>query len=127
MLRTVLLALISTLLYSVPARAMTFVSMEFDPETDELKFVIAYRGTHPNHDFTIAWEACRPLGDGRRQIFGKVIDSDPRDPARQDFQKEVVVSLADFPCRPARLSLGTFYNHVRTIDIPAKQPPPQRR
>lgn len=118
--------LVLLLIAAQPAVAMNFVTLEYDEAADELTFVIAYRGTHENHDFTIAWEACRPLGEDRFQIFGKVIDSDPRDPAREEFKKEVKLSLKGFECRPSRLSLGTFYNHIRTIDIPASKPQPRR-
>jgi hypothetical protein len=124
--RAVLIALLVSFV-AVPAQAMNFISLQYDEETDELKFVIAYRGTHANHQFSIDWEACRPLGDEGQQIFGRVIDSDPRDLARQDFRKEVVIDLSSFACRPARLSLGTFYNHIRTIDIPAKNLLEERR
>lgn len=111
-------------LASLPSLSMNLLDAFYDAATDELVFTIAYRGSHSDHTFEVSWEACRTMGDGQRQIFGIILDSDPKDPARMEFEKTERVSLKTFSCRPATVTMG-LANPVyrRTLTIPA--PPAQ--
>lgn len=98
---------LSAILLAAPALAMNVVFLSFDPNTEELTYVVLYRGTHPNHDFRVVWEPCRQMGDGRLEILGIIHDSDPRDSAQREFEKTERLSLKGFSCRPALITIGS--------------------
>ena len=110
-------------LTSLPSLSMNLIDAFYDADTDELVFTIAYRGSHPDHTFTVAWETCRTMGDGHQEIFGIVLDSDPRDPARIELKKTERVSLETFSCHPAIVAIGLanpLYRRVLTIPARAQ-------
>lgn len=43
---------------SLAARADNFVSVYYDAHTDELVVTMQFRGTNPNHEFTVQWGEC---------------------------------------------------------------------
>lgn len=107
---------------SFTALSMNLIDAIYDAATDEIVFTIAYRGSHPDHTFTISWEMCRTMGDGHREILGIVHDSDPKDPAKIEFKKTERISLKDFPCRPATVAIGLASAlYRRTLTVPGRE------
>lgn len=105
------------------AYSMNLIEAFYDATADELVLRIAYRGTHPNHKFTVSWEGCRTMSDGHREILGIIQDSDPKDPAEREFEKTERVSLQGFACRPAVVAVGLASPlYRRTLTIPARIP-----
>jgi hypothetical protein len=95
---------VAALLLAASAYAQTFLGAGYDPATDELVVDIAYRGTSPNHEFSLAWDQCQR--DARPyEIAARVIDDRPDDPAVRDFIVRRRFSLGDLQCRPANVTL----------------------
>lgn len=110
------------LLSSFTALSMNLIDAIYDATTDELVFTVAYRGSHPDHAFTISWEMCRTMSDGHREILGIIHDSDPKDPAKAEFKKTERISLKDFPCRPATVAIGLASPlYRRTLTVPGRE------
>jgi len=107
---------------SSAAVADTFGGVRYDGRTDELVITMHYRGTNPDHDFTVNWGACKDPGPGStlRQISATVLDSQWNDAARASFDKTIRVSLAAAPCRPAHVTLRTAPRFYVAVDIPAR-------
>lgn len=101
--------------------AANILAARYDPETDEIVAQVAYRGTNPDHEFSLRWGECKPLQNASvpNQIGAQIIDSQWDDRARQDFKKEVRFSLTSVSCRPARVSLHSAPGFVQTLDVPA--------
>lgn len=112
-----------SLFYHAAALATNFTSVEYDEESDKLIVVIAYRGTHDGHQFSVQWGECRPLDDERSQIYGLLVDSDPMDRAHQEFVHRLEIDMSTFSCRPARVTLRTAAGFNRSIDVPAPKKP----
>ena len=91
------------LLPAMAAQAADLLGATYDPNSDTLLIDVAYRGTHPEHDFFVQWAPCTE-GDPARTV-GRVIDVHGRDHARESFRVRERVSLADIPCRPALVTL----------------------
>ena len=102
------------------ARADSFAAVNFDAAHDELVLTMAYRGTNPDHGFSIQWGTCQTSAGGSEQeLAADVLDSQSQDPARQPYTKIVRLSLADIPCRPVKLTLRTAPRFLYTLRIPA--------
>jgi len=102
----------------VTAKAANIVGLNYDAQSDSLVIQIVYRGTHPDHQFSIEWAQCRQFDRGA-QILGLLVDSDPKDPAREDFSKVLTISLAQQACRPAQVTIKTDAGFWRSVDVPA--------
>ena len=102
------------------SRADSFENASYDPATDELVIVVAYRGTNPDHQFSLAWERCIDRGDNRRTIVAQLLDQQFRDGAQKDFTKTLRISLADMDCRPATVTLSTAPGFYFTVAVPAR-------
>ncbi|MGH8227247.1 MAG: hypothetical protein ACREU3_04960 [Steroidobacteraceae bacterium] len=103
------------------AMADNFGSVRYDPNRDQLIITVIYRGTHPNHHFSIRWGRCRKLdrpGEPAHQIAVNLLDDQGNDAAKKSYTETVRVSLAALSCRPARVSLWTPPDFHRTLDIP---------
>jgi hypothetical protein len=83
--------------------ADSFSSAYYDQKTDELVVTMIYRGTNPDHQFSIQWDQCQAPGDAAntQQIVAEVSDSQWNDNAQHTYTKTVRFSLADLHCRPA--------------------------
>lgn len=101
------------------AGAANVVDLNYDAGRDQLVIQLVYRGTHPDHVFSIQWGECRHLDEQRSQILGLVVDSDPKDPAREEFSKRLEIGLAQFSCRPAKVTIRTDAGFLRSVDVPA--------
>jgi hypothetical protein len=104
------------------ARADTFSRVTYDAAHDELILTMAYRGTNPDHSFTLKWGTCKSSAGGTEsQLAAEVLDSQSQDPARQPFEKATRFSLSDIPCRPVKLTLRTAPRFLYTLRIPAQR------
>lgn len=121
-------ACLAALLYVAPAAAISVTALTYDASKDQLVMTIAYRGTNPDHQFRVQWDACKKLDDERMQILGLLVDDQPNDRAKQDFTKPLRINLRDFSCRPSKVTIRTSAGFFTSIDIPAPKtkwsPPP---
>lgn len=114
-------------LYCGPASAISVSNLVYDASKDQLVMQIAYRGTNPDHEFSVEWAECARLDEERSQIFGMLVDDQANDRALQEFTKEFTVDLLGFSCRPAKVTIRTSVGFFIAVDIPAapkKGPPP---
>ena len=47
-----------TFLLAWPAHAADIVEARHDPASDQIVAEVAYRGTNPDHDFSVQWGQC---------------------------------------------------------------------
>lgn len=117
---------LATGLLSFSARADNFVDAHYDAQTDDLVVTMRYRGTNPDHGFTIRWGRCKPADSGAdQQISAVVLDDQWNDAARTPFTKTARFSVATLTCRPAHVTLHTAPRFYYQVDIPS--PPSQFR
>lgn len=110
----------ATSILSFEVFADSFTSIRYDPSADQLVISMAYRGTNPNHTLSLRWGQCKDTpGSPIRQIAGDVLDSQWQDKALNDFTTTTRFSLADFHCRPAKVTLRTAPRFHYTLLIPA--------
>jgi hypothetical protein len=102
------------------AQAQTLMEAVFDAGNDALSVEIAYRGTHPNHEFSLDWSSCQQTPDGKRTTVARLVDGQGDDVAREDYRVRRSFSLAALECRPADVTvrLGPVSN--RTVHVPAR-------
>lgn len=99
-----------------------FSNIFYDAETDEAVVTMLYRGTNPDHTFSLKWGECQELSGGKG-IVAEVLDNQWRDAARREYKKTVRFSLAGLVCRPAKLTLRTAPRFDVAITIPARRDP----
>jgi hypothetical protein len=115
-----MLAALLAVLFAPSARADNFVRVAFDPLKDQLVVTMSYRGTNPNHIFTLRWGQCVQAQDaGAPELDAEVLDSQWRDQAQQDYRKTTRFDLGGMPCRPAKLTLRSAPRFFYTLPIPA--------
>jgi hypothetical protein len=96
-----------------------FVNAYYDAQTDELVVTMSYRGTNPDHTFSLQWGECKNSANGSaNEIVADVNDSQWHDAAHQDFKKTTRFSLDDLTCRPAKLTLRTAPRTYYRLQIP---------
>ena len=100
--------------------ADSFSSAYYDEKTDEIVITMIYRGTNPDHQFSIQWGDCETLGDdtSTHQIMAEVLDSQWQDAAQQKFTKTFRASLVNLSCRPATVTLRTAPRFEYTLQVP---------
>jgi hypothetical protein len=103
-----------------PARAATFTNAYYDAATSEIVVTMLYAGTNPDHEFSIKWSTCRPLGNSgdQFQIAGDVRDSQWDDTAQTNYTKTVRFNVANLNCHPATVTLRTAPRFETTVQIP---------
>ena len=107
------------LLATSAAQGATFSSVHYDTNTNALVVTMIYDGTNPNHQFSVQWGTCRPLGhDGNHQIAADVLDSQWDDAAQRQFTVTVRFSLAGVNCLPAAITLRTAPKYEYTLQVP---------
>jgi hypothetical protein len=115
---TWLLAAIAGLV-SLSAHADNFGPVRYDPGTQRLIVTMVYRGTNPNHHFSLKWGQCRNDQAGGPAVTLEVLDDQFDDQAQQDYRKTVRFSLAGLPCpRPVAVTLKTAPRFLYTLTIP---------
>jgi hypothetical protein len=85
-----------------------------------LVVTMIYRGTNPNHNFSLKWGPCQTSDSGDLPgATAEVLDDQYEDAAEQDFTKTVRLKLTDMPCpRPASITLRTAPRFFYTLTIP---------
>ena len=96
-------ALLIALAAAAPAHAADILDARYDPGADELVVDIAYRGTNPDHEFSVAWGRCSDASPPR--LVGRLIDQQGSDAAREDYRVSERLALEEIPCRPAIVTL----------------------
>jgi hypothetical protein len=106
--------------FSAGVRADNFAKVRYEEQTDRLVVTMIYRGTNPNHKFTLKWGECQANQSGSLPgATAEVLDDQFDDMAQQDFTKTVRLSLAGMPCsRPASVTLRTAPRFYYTLTIP---------
>lgn len=107
-------------LMALAAKADNFASVRYSRQTDQLIVTMIYRGTNPNHHFSLNWGPCQANQSGDLPgATAEVLDDQYNDAAEQDFTKTVRFSLAGMPCpRPVSVSLRTAPRFFYTLTIP---------
>jgi hypothetical protein len=102
------------------ARADNFGGIHYDKKTDRLVVTMLYRGTNPNHRFSLRWGTCQnDQGADPPGVTAEVLDDQFEDLAQRDFQKTVRFSLTDLPCpRPVKVTLRTAPRFFHTLTVP---------
>jgi hypothetical protein len=100
--------------------AVNFDDASYDSNTDELVIVVNFGGASPNHQFSLAWDTCIDMGDGRHTIGAALLDAQFQEPARQDYTKTLRMSLAAMNCRPATVTLHAIPNFNIAVDVPER-------
>jgi hypothetical protein len=107
------------------AWADNFAKVYYDASKDQLVVTMFYRGTNPDHTFSLKWGQCQePQDGGVREIVAEVLDSQWQDVASQNFKKTTRFGLENVQCRPAKLTLRTAPRFYYTLEIPARTVPP---
>jgi hypothetical protein len=101
------------------AHADSFSKVYYDAQTDQLVVVMRYRGTNPDHTFSLKWGKCAESHHGEPPAVSvEVLDDQWLDQAQRDFKKMTRFGLAELPCRPARVTLRTAPRFIYTLTIP---------
>jgi hypothetical protein len=103
------------------ARADNFANVHYDARKDQIVVTMIYRGTNPDHTFSLKWGQCKEsAAGGSREIVAEVLDSQWQDVATQNFRKTTRFGLEDLSCRPAKVTLRTAPRFYYTLQIPAR-------
>lgn len=101
------------------AHGDTFSRVYYDAHTDQLVVSMIYSGTNSKHTFTLQWGQCQDVnGSKLHELDAEVLDSQWQDEALRPFKKTVRFTLADIPCRPAKVTLRTAPRFIYTVLIP---------
>jgi hypothetical protein len=118
---TTLLCGLAVAILTTAVRADNFANAYYDARKDQIVVTISYRGTNPDHTFSLAWGQCKePADGGAREIVAEVLDSQWQDAETQDFKKTTRFNLNNLQCRPAKLTLRTAPRFYYTLQIPAR-------
>jgi hypothetical protein len=111
----------AALLVGRPADSDNFGKIYYDRNTDQLVVTMLYRGTNPNHKFTLKWGSCQPnQSNGLPGVTVEVLDDQFDDRAITDYRTTKRFGLANLPCaRPASVTLRTAPRFFHTLTIPA--------
>jgi hypothetical protein len=108
------------------AQADAFSRVTYDGRKDQLVITMRYRGTNPDHTFSLQWGQCKDTAGSRlHEIVADVLDSQGQDEERADFTKTTRFALTDLRCRPATLLLRTApgFNYILLIPAAAARQP----
>jgi hypothetical protein len=115
------LAIASALLLLTSASyADNFGKVYYDSNTDQLVVSMVYRGTNPDHKFTLKWGACQAdQAGGMPGVTVEVLDDQFNDRAVKEYRTTKRFSLAELPCgRPTSVTLRTAPRFFFTLTIP---------
>jgi hypothetical protein len=108
----------AALLLAPAAFADNFSSVVYDGKNDQLVVTMRYRGTNPNHHFSLKWGRCETTQSGNLPgVTVEVLDDQFEDLSKRDFKKTTRFSMADLPCRPAHVTLRTAPRFFYTLTI----------
>jgi hypothetical protein len=101
------------------AQADTFSRVYYDAATDQLLVTMRYRGTNPNHVFTLQWGQCQRQGSDMPEVAVEVLDSQALDSESNNYRVTTRFDLTSLPCRPAKVTLRTAPRFYVSLVIPA--------
>ncbi len=103
------------------AHADNFSKVYFDKKTNQLVVTMSYRGTNPDHGFTLKWGECEVGQSGDPPgVTAEVLDDQWQDEAQQDFKKTTRFALDGMPCgRPVTVTLRSAPRFFYSLTIPA--------
>ena len=115
-----IVSLTAALILSQTAGAGNFARVSYDKASDELVVTMSYRGTNPDHSFSLKWGECLADQSGNLPgVTAEVLDDQWEDAAAKDFEKTTRFSLSGMPCgRPASVTLRTAPRFLYTLTIP---------
>jgi hypothetical protein len=115
-----LLAMTAGWIWPPLASADNFEKVAYDPTTDELVVTMSYRGSNPDHGFSLKWGEClTDQAGGLPGVTAEVLDDQFQDRALEDHETITRFSLSPLPCgRPARVTLRTAPRFFYTLVIP---------
>jgi hypothetical protein len=102
-------------------QADTFANVYYSARKDQLVVTMVYRGTNPDHTFSLKWGQCKDIVEGGgHEIAAEVLDSQWQDVEQSDFKKTTRFSLAGLRCRPAKVTLRSAPRFFYTLQIPER-------
>ena len=109
-------------LFAIGARADNFGRVRYDGQADQLIVTMIYRGSNPDHTFSLKWGKCRAHQSGDLPgVTLEVLDDQFQDRALQEYTKKVRFDLTGLPCpRPVSISLTTAPHFFYTLTIPGR-------
>jgi hypothetical protein len=118
--RRLALGAVAALLLAPVASADNFASVRYDRKTNQLVVAMSYRGTNPNHHFSLKWGECLTHeSDDRGGVTAEVLDDQWEDAEEADYEKTTRFSLSGLPCpRPVNVTLRTAPRFFYTLTIP---------
>ena len=112
---------LATLMLPLGSHADNFSKAYYDSRADQLVVSMVYDGTNAKHTFTLQWGQCQEVnGSNLHEVAVQVLDSQWQDEALRPYRKTVRFSLADIPCRPAKVTLRTAPRFIYTVLIPKR-------
>lgn len=115
------LCVLAVALLGTTVHADNFAKVYYDAGQDQIVVTMIYRGTNPDHTFSLKWGRCKqPADGGANEIVAEVLDSQAQDPATKNFKKTTRFPLSDLSCRPVKLTLRTAPRFYYTLPIPAR-------
>ena len=110
---------LAALLLPLGSHADSFSKAYYDARTDQLVVSMRYAGTNSKHTFTLQWGQCQDVnGSKLHEVAAEVLDGQWQDAAVRPYRKTVRFSLADIPCRPAKVTLRSAPRFLYTVLIP---------
>jgi hypothetical protein len=101
--------------------ADTFANVYYSARKDQLVVTMVYRGTNPDHTFSLKWGQCKDIAEGGgHEIAAEVLDSQWQDVEQSDFKKTTRFSLAGLRCRPSKVTLRSAPRFFYTLQIPER-------
>jgi CDP-glycerol glycerophosphotransferase (TagB/SpsB family) len=116
----ILLSGLAAVMLSMGARADTFAKVYYSARKDQLVVTMAYRGTNPDHTFSLKWGKCGIRTQGGFEVDAEVLDNQWQDVEQSDYTKATSFSLANIPCRPAVLTLTSAPRFLYSLQIPER-------
>ncbi len=115
-----LVPLIGSMPFVGTASADNFANVYYDRRTDELVVTMWYRGTNPNHNFSLKWGECQAQQAGKLPgVTAQVLDDQWKDLAQHGYKKTTRLSLSALPCgRPVSVTLRSAPRFLYTLTIP---------
>jgi hypothetical protein len=99
-------------------RADDFGRVYYDKKNDQLVVTMLYRGTNPNHNFSLKWGQCEAQQSGNLPgVTVEVLDDQYEDSEQQDFKKTTHFGLTNLPCRPVLVTLRSAPRFFYTLTI----------
>ncbi len=105
------------------AHADSFGKVVYDAATDELVVTMHYRGTQPNHRFSLKWGHCHAHKHRKSTISVEVLDEQWQDLEQQDYVETTRFALSELACRPARVTLHSAPRFYTAVSLPAAPQP----